>query len=153
MAIDLTLLEDTPDVTTAETTTSGKRRFVFLRNSKSLTGFVIVAFFTFLAIFGTWLAPYEPGALSADLLQAPSSSHWLGTNQLGQDILSQIIIGTRSVVIVGLIAGIGATAIGVLVGVTSGYIGGIGDEGLSMLANIVADFVYAALDPRTRQES
>ena len=53
MAIDLTLLEETPDVTTAETTTSGKRRFVFLRNSKSLTGFVIIAFFTFLAIFGT----------------------------------------------------------------------------------------------------
>ena len=43
MAIDLTLLEDTPDVTTAETTTSGKQRFVFLRNAKSLTGFVILA--------------------------------------------------------------------------------------------------------------
>lgn len=136
MAIDLTLLEDTPDVTTSESTTSGKRRFVFLRNSKSLTGFVILAIFVFLAIFGKLIAPYDPNALSTDLLMGPSSTHWLGTNQLGQDILSQIIIGTRSVVIVGLIAGIGATAIGVLVGVTSGYIGGIGDEGLSMLANI-----------------
>ncbi len=136
MSVDLTLLENTPDVTTAETTTSGKQRFVFLRNSKALTGFVILAFFGFLAVFGQLIAPYDPNALSADLLQSPSSAHWLGTNQLGQDILSQIIIGTRGVMVVGLIAGIGATAIGVLVGVTSGYIGGIGDEGLSMLANI-----------------
>lgn len=136
MAIDLTMLEETPDVATADTTTAGKKRFVFLRNSKSLTGFVIIAFFAVLAVIGPWIAPYEPGALSADLLQAPSSAHWLGTNQLGQDILSQIIVGTRSVMIVGIIAGVGATAIGVLVGVTSGYIGGIGDEGLSMLANI-----------------
>ena len=70
MAIDLTLLEETPDVATAATTTAGKQRFVFLRNSKSLTGFVIIAFFAVLAVIGPWIAPYDPSALSADLLQA-----------------------------------------------------------------------------------
>ena len=55
---DLTLLEDTPDVTTPETLTSGKQRFVFLRNAKSLTGFVILAFFLVLAVIGPWIAPY-----------------------------------------------------------------------------------------------
>ena len=47
-----------------------------------------------------------------------------------------MIIGTRSVMVVGFVAGIGATVIGVLVGVTAGYIGGIGDEGLSVLSNV-----------------
>jgi len=105
--------------------------WLFALSCAVLVGFVL------LAVLAPLLAPYPPDA--TDLLNSlapPSPEHWLGTNQLGQDILSQIIIGTRSVMIVGIIAGVGATAIGVLVGVTSGYIGGIGDEGLSMLANI-----------------
>ena len=60
----------------------------------------------------------------------------MGTTHLGQDIFSQLLVGTRGVMVVGFIAGFVATAIGVVVGVTAGYIGGIGDESLSVLANV-----------------
>jgi len=136
MAIDIIIAADLPDVTADEPTPTGRRKFVFLRNSKAITGFAILLFFGILAIIGPAIAPYDPSATGPDLLQPPSGAHWLGTTHLGQDVFSQILVGTRGVMVVGLVAGVLATLIGVLVGVTSGYIGGIGDEGLSMLANI-----------------
>ncbi len=78
----------------------------------------------------------RPVARSSDLLQAPSGKHWFGTTHLGQDVFSQILVGTRGVMFVGLLAGIVATALSVLIGVTSGYLGGAADEGLSALSNV-----------------
>ncbi|UOE43279.1 ABC transporter permease [Agromyces larvae] len=114
----------------------GAHRFLFLRNGKALTGLAIIAFFTLIAIIGPWIAPYDPSAQSDDLMQPPSWQHWMGTTHLGQDIFSQLIVGTRGVMVVGFIAGILATVIGVIVGVTAGYLGGIGDETLSALSNV-----------------
>jgi peptide/nickel transport system permease protein len=112
------------------------QRLLFLRNAKALTGLVILAFFGLLAVVGPWLAPYDPDALSGAILTPPSGAHWLGTDHLGKDVLSQIIVGTRGVLVVGLVAGVLATVLGVVVGVTAGYIGGAGDEALSALSNI-----------------
>ncbi|WP_394553542.1 ABC transporter permease [Agromyces sp. MMS24-JH15] len=112
------------------------RKFLFLRNAKALTGLGILAFFTLIAIIGPWIAPYDPSAQSDDLLQPPSWEHWMGTTHLGQDIFSQLLVGTRGVMVVGFVAGILATAIGVVVGVTAGYVGGVGDETLSALSNV-----------------
>ena len=113
-----------------------RHRFVFLRNAKALTGLVILGVFAVLAVVGTWIAPYDPSALSADVMSAPSFQHWFGTTNLGQDIFSQILVGTRGVMVVGLAAGVIATALAVVVGVTAGFIGGVGDELLSALSNI-----------------
>ncbi|WP_242448439.1 ABC transporter permease [Cellulomonas sp. WB94] len=101
-----------------------------------MTGLVILAVFTVLAVIGSWISPYDPSALSAATMSPPSAQHWLGTTNLGQDILSQILVGTRGVMIVGLAAGIIATALAVIIGVTAGFIGGVGDELLSALSNI-----------------
>lgn len=115
----------------------GKRkRFVFLRNSKAIAGMIILGFFILMAIFGPLIAPYNPSALSADALLPPSPAHWLGTTNTGQDILSQILVGARGVMIVGFVSGAIATAISVLVGVTAGFLTGWGDEVLSLVANI-----------------
>src|SRR6478752_1737655 len=115
----------------------GRRpRLLFLRNSKALVGIAILVFFGILAVVGPWIAPYDPNQVSTALLQPPSGAHWLGTDHTGRDILSQIIVGTRGVLVVGLVAGLGATVLGVLVGVTAGFVGGIGDEGLSALSNV-----------------
>ncbi|MWB99496.1 ABC transporter permease [Agromyces seonyuensis] len=111
-------------------------RLLFLRSSKALWGIGILAFFTLIAIIGPWIAPYDPDAPSQALLQPPSWEHWVGTDHLGRDILSQLIVGTRYVLLVGFVAGIAATVLGIIVGVTSGYLGGAGDETLSALANI-----------------
>ena len=96
----------------------------------------ILGFFFLIAIIGPYIAPYDPSARSDDILQPPSWEHWFGTTHLGQDVFSQILVGTRGVIVVGFVAGIVATTIGVIVGVTAGYVGGLGDESLSVLANV-----------------
>lgn len=115
---------------------SSRRRLLFLRNAKAITGLTILAVFAVIAVIGPWVAPYDPSEMSSDLLQPPSWQHWLGTTHTGQDILSQILVGTRGVLVVGLIAGALATVIGMVVGVTAGFVGGAGDETLSALSNI-----------------
>ena len=114
----------------------GQRKFLFLRNSKAITGMAILGFFFLIAIIGPWIAPYDPSARSDDVLQPPSWAHWSGTTHLGQDVFSQLLVGTRGVIVVGFVAGIIATAIGVIIGVTAGYVGGLRDESLSVLANV-----------------
>jgi peptide/nickel transport system permease protein len=116
---------------------SFREGFSMFRNAKSITGLSILGVFTLLAIFGPLIAPYDPDAI--DLLhrnEAPTWGHLLGTTHMGQDILSQIIIGTRGVMIVGFLSGIFATIIAVLVGVTAGYVAGAKSEALSALTNV-----------------
>ncbi|QHT57928.1 ABC transporter permease [Cellulomonas sp. H30R-01] len=137
MAVETSVLTDTEDVATDATApVAGKRKLLFLRNGKALTGLAILGFFAVLAVIGEWIAPYDPSAVSPDILQPPSGAHWFGTTHLGQDILSQVLVGTRGVLVVGLVAGVLATVIGVLIGVTAGFVGGAGDETLSALSNI-----------------
>ncbi|SCL32816.1 peptide/nickel transport system permease protein [Micromonospora rhizosphaerae] len=113
-----------------------RRRLRFIANAKAATGLVLLGIYGLFAIIGPWVAPYDPDARSNDILQAPSAKHWFGTSHLGQDIFSQILVGTRSVVVVGLIAGVVATVLSIIIGVTSGYLGGVADEGLSALSNV-----------------
>ena len=116
---------------------SFREGFSMFRNAKSVTGLAILGVFTLLAIFGPFIAPYDPDAI--DLLhrnEAPTFAHLLGTTHMGQDILSQIIIGTRGVMVVGFLCGIFATLIAVLVGVTAGYVSGARSEALSALTNV-----------------
>ncbi|MCO5955071.1 ABC transporter permease [Microbacterium yannicii] len=107
------------------------------RNRKSLTGLVILGFFVVLAVFGDLIAPYGP--LDKDysaLKQPPSWQHLLGTSHLGEDIFSQIVYGTRGVLVVGLLSGVLATAIAVAIGVTAGIVTGWKSESLSALTNV-----------------
>ncbi len=114
----------------------GRRRLRFLANGKSATGVALLAVFLLFAVIGPWITPYDPGKLSTDALLAPSGKHWFGTTHIGQDIFSQLLAGTRSVMYVGLLAGLVATALSIIIGVTAGYLGGTADEGLSALSNV-----------------
>ena len=116
-------------------TKAKRQRFRFVSNAKAATGLAILGVYVLFAIIGPWVAPYDPDARSSDLVQPPSAQHWFGTTHLGQDILSQILVGTRGVIVVGLIAGVVATVLSILIGVTSGYLGGAADEGLSAVSN------------------
>lgn len=89
-----------------------------------------------IAVIGPWIAPYDPDTMSNELLQPPSGAHWFGTTQTGQDVLSQILVGTRGVLVVGFVAGIFATILSVLIGVSAGFLGGTADELLSVLSNV-----------------
>lgn len=111
--------------------------FAMFRNPKSLTGLVILGVFVLVAVFGDIIAPYGP--LEKDftaLRQGPSGSHLLGTTHMGEDVFSQIIYGTRGVLVVGFLAGIMGTAIAVLMGVIAGYTRGWRSESLSAVTNV-----------------
>jgi len=106
---------------------SETRRFlrVFLSRGIVVFGMVIVFIFIILAIFGPWLAPYPPNDISADRLQTPSVSHWLGTDDFGRDSLSRLIIGSRNSLMVGIVAVGIAAGIGIIAGMVAGFYGGI----------------------------
>ncbi|MGM1018206.1 MAG: ABC transporter permease [Actinomycetota bacterium] len=111
--------------------------FAMFRNRKSLAGLIILGIFALIAVFGDVLAPYGP--LEKDysaLRQGPSWTHLLGTTHMGEDLLSQLIYGTRGVLVVGFLAGIMGTAIAVIMGVVSGYTRGWRSESLSALTNV-----------------
>src|SRR5262245_25190721 len=114
---------------------SGPRRRLFV-NAKVTVGLIILAVFGLVAIFGDLIKPYDPSQRGPDLLQGPSWRYWSGTTHIGQDIFSQLLVGTRSVMLVGFTAGLVATIIAVLVGVTAGYLSGATAEGLSALSNV-----------------
>ncbi|MCI7456082.1 ABC transporter permease [Actinomyces urogenitalis] len=126
----------TPDLVADAPQMSRRPRLVMLRNAKAGTGIVILALFALLGLIGPWIAPYDPNALGPDTMQGPSAAHWLGTTNTGQDILSQLLVGTRGVMVVGLTAGVVATALAVVMGITAGFVGGVGDDVLSALANV-----------------
>ncbi len=113
-----------------------RRRLRFVANPKAATGLIMLASFLLLAVIGPWIAPYNPSERTRDLVQPPSGAHWFGTTHLGQDIFSQVLVGTRGVILVGFVAGVVATALSILIGVTAGYLGGIADDGLSALSNV-----------------
>src|SRR3954464_7659015 len=114
-----------------------RRRFRFLRNRKASAGLAILGGYVLFAIIGPWVAPYDPSARGNDLVRGPSAAHWLGTTHLGQDVLSQLLVGTRSVIYVGFLAALIATVLSVLIGVAAGYLGGKADDTLSVLTNVI----------------
>jgi peptide/nickel transport system permease protein len=113
-----------------------RRKLRFVANPKAAIGLTLMAIFILLAIIGPWISPYDPSARSNALVAGPSGAHWMGTTHLGQDIFSQLLSGTRSVILVGLLAGLIATVLSLLIGVTSGYLSGSASEGLSALSNV-----------------
>ena len=115
------------------------RSFRLPRSPKIIAGMVMLAAFLVLAIIGPMVAPYSPGASSSTtngVPQPPSAAHWLGTTQVQQDVFSQLLAGGRSTILVAFMAGLIATVLSVVIGVTAGYLQGRwADDTLSMLAN------------------
>jgi ABC-type dipeptide/oligopeptide/nickel transport system permease subunit len=99
---------------------------VYFSRKLYLIGFIIVVLLFIIAIFAPQIAPYDP--LKTDLrmiVKAPSAEHWLGTDQLGRDIFSRIIFGTRTSLLIGFSAVFSSAAIGMLMGLTAAHFGGL----------------------------
>jgi len=106
---------------------------------KAKIGAVVFGVFLLIAIFGPIFQPYDPGFAPPDAtlsLNHPSAKHLLGTTQLGQDVLSQLLTGIRLTVILALAVGAIATVLSVLVGVTAAFLGGVWDDVLSLITNV-----------------
>ena len=108
----------------------------------AMVGVFLVGFWVFVAIFAPLLAPYEPNANDYAALANPwpSAEHWLGTDHQGRDLLSRIIWGARTVLIVAPMAVVIAYAIGASMGLVAGYKGGWWDIVLSRISDIILSF-------------
>jgi len=103
----------------------------------ALIGTGLLALFAVVAVVGPFVAPYNPSQLMVGpSTGAPSAQHWLGTTQLGQDIFSQLLVGTRASLEMAVGAGLLTNVIAVTVGLTAGYVRGWVDDILSTLANV-----------------
>ena len=103
-----------------------------LRSPGLIAGVVIVTFWVVCALFGARLAPMDPYADNLlATLAPPSAAHWFGTDQLGRDILSRVIVGARDILSVGLLATLLGTVCGTVLGLALGYLGGVFDAVVS----------------------
>jgi peptide/nickel transport system permease protein len=107
-----------------------------IRSKRLYVGGAIVVFFTLMAIIGPYFTE-NANTFSRAESQGPSAAHWLGTTQLGQDVLAQLVNGARDTLLIGAGAGLVATVISIIIGIGGGYLGGAADEGLSLLSNVV----------------
>ncbi|MCC6019404.1 MAG: ABC transporter permease [Candidatus Verstraetearchaeota archaeon] len=102
-----------------------------LNNRRGLIGLTVILIFTFIAITADIISPYDPWKLTGKPYEPPSINHPLGCNDIGQDILSEVIYGSRVSLAVGFSVAFFSTLIGICVGLISGYYGGILDEIIS----------------------
>lgn len=106
-------------------------------------GILVLLFFAVLAVFGQWLAPfdpleiqYHPGTRDPAQLLAPNASYWLGTTYYGRDVLSQLIVGTQVALFVALSAAVVISFIGTNIGLIAGYYGGRIDDVFMRITDI-----------------
>lgn len=113
----------------------------FLRQRPAVVALVFLVGLVLVAVFAPVVAPHDP--LVQDLrntLQGPSSEHWLGTDELGRDVLSRMIFGSRVSLLAAAQAVVLALALGVLPGLVAGYFGGLVDTAISRLTDTLMSF-------------
>jgi ABC-type dipeptide/oligopeptide/nickel transport system permease subunit len=119
----------------------GDIRRRFLRNRLAVVGLAMVAIVFVVAIFAPLLAPYDPYQQNLlDTQASPSAAHWFGTDELGRDLLSRVIYGSRIAVVVGLTSMLLSGIIGVALGAVSGYFGGAWDTLIMRVADVFFAF-------------
>ncbi len=98
------------------------------------------------AVFAPWLAPYDPLATDyAMLIRPPSLRHPLGTDHFGRDVLSRVIFGARTAMLIGLVASTTSATLGAVVGAASAYLGGRADLVVQRVTDILLAFPLVIL--------
>lgn len=121
----------------------------FFSSPTAIVGTTLLVIVGLAAIFGPWLAPYDPQIFdAANRLQGPSATHWLGTDQFGRDLLSRILTGAPSTVSFGLGATILGVGVGSVIGVVAGVAGGWVDSTIMRILDgllAVPDLLFTLL--------
>ena len=116
---------------------------IITSNRLSAVGFFFILFFLVIAVFAPWIAPYDPWEMLMDndgefaMLRPPSGEFLLGTTHLGYDLFSQLILATRTTLLIGAVSGGISIVIGANVGLIAGYYGGKVDEILMRFTDIL----------------
>ena len=106
------------------------------RRRGALVGLAVVVIFVALALFAPWIAPADPIATSwGAIRQAPSAAHWFGTDELGRDVLSRVIWGTRASMLAGVVSVSISLLLGVPIGLAAGFLGGVVDSVISRVTD------------------
>lgn len=106
------------------------------RNRIAMLGLAAVVFFVLLAVFAPWIAPNDPLATSwSAIRKAPSASHWFGTDELGRDVLSRVVWGTRASLMAGVVSVTISLVLGVVIGMVAGFFGGLVDNIISRITD------------------
>jgi peptide/nickel transport system permease protein len=117
---------------------AAKGSFTFLRrDKKAAAGSIILFILLVITAFPSWFAPDDPAAEIYKPGVGLSFSHLLGTTSFGQDVFSQLIVGTRQSVLIALIVGFFCTVLSVGIGITAAYSGGLVDDTLSLFTDVV----------------
>lgn len=116
-------------------------RYILGENPVTAFAFGLLVLILIAAVFGPWLVPYDPLASNtAVALKPPSVAHWFGTDQLGRDILSRVIVATRLDVFIAVASVVLVFLMGGLAGVAAGYFGGWTDRIVGRVADTIMAF-------------
>ncbi len=122
-------------------TTWGHVRHVLSDNPVTLVAAGLFVGFVVMALFGPWLVPYDPLASNASVaLQPPSTDHWFGTDALGRDIFSRVVVATRLDLGIAFAAVAMSFVIGMPLGLAAGFLGGWWDRLISRFADTIMAF-------------
>lgn len=117
----------------------------FKKHRLAMVSLIVLGILCVLAILAPVIAPYDPNAIVGDFGAAPTKEFWLGTDQIGKDVLSRLLYGMRVSLLVGVLATLISTVIGVVLGLLAGYFGGIIDMVIMRITDIVMSFPYMLL--------
>lgn len=117
----------------------------FCKHKLAVVSLIFFLIMTLLAIFAPLIAPYDPNVVSGGFSKAPSIEHWLGTDQIGRDMLSRLLYAMRVSLFVGAAATVVSTIIGTILGLISGYVGGFVDSVIMRFTDMVMSFPYILL--------
>jgi peptide/nickel transport system permease protein len=110
---------------------------LLLRNRKSRLGLAMVLFMVVVALIAPLISVAHPNDFNLlAARQAPSWHHLFGTTDQGSDIFSQVVLGARRSLLLGALAGVLATGLAAILGITAAYSGGLVDEGVNFLTNV-----------------
>jgi len=127
--------------TAAETSTRVASWRLLLGNPVTVVSVAILIVITFAAVAANWIAPYGINDVNVpDALQGPSAAHWFGTDELGRDVFSRVLVATQASMRVAVISVAFAVVVGVTIGVVSGYRGGWLDTVFMRIVDVMFAF-------------
>jgi peptide/nickel transport system permease protein len=120
----------------------------FATHKFGVAGLVFIVALIVLAVIYPLIVPYDPAAISNDIMLGPSARHWLGTDDLGRDVFAGMCQGIEVSLTVGFAAALAASVLGILIGSVAGFMGGRTDLGLmrfSEMFQVMPSFILAAV--------
>ncbi len=117
----------------------------FAHHHLAVVSLVVVALLGGAALLAPVIAPYNPDDIVGPFSGAPNREFWLGTDQIGRDVLSRLLYAMRISLLVGIMATLISTVIGVVLGLIAGYFGGVADMAIMRFTDMVMSFPYILL--------